>query len=66
MGSSILNMFTQTLGFPSPIRIIQTHKPTPRVVLEENQEGIDGMNSERMLVDLEGLEEEREVARGRS
>ena len=26
MGSPILNRFTQTLGFPSPIRIIQTHK----------------------------------------
>ena len=26
MGSPILNRFTQTLGFPSPIRIMQTHK----------------------------------------
>ena len=26
MGSPIPNRFTQTLGFPSPIRIIQTHK----------------------------------------
>ena len=26
MGSPIQNRFTQTLGFPSPIRIIQTHK----------------------------------------
>ena len=26
MDSPILNMFTQTLGFPNPIRIIQTHK----------------------------------------
>ena len=26
MGSPILNRFTQTFGFPSPIRIIQTHK----------------------------------------
>ena len=26
MGSPILNRFTQNLGFPSPIRIIQTHK----------------------------------------
>ena len=26
MGSLIPNRFTQTLGFPSPIRIIQTHK----------------------------------------
>ena len=27
MGSSIPNRFTQTLDFPIPIRIIQTHKP---------------------------------------
>ena len=26
MGSPIPNRFTQTLGFPNPIRIIQTHK----------------------------------------
>ena len=26
MGTPIPNRFTQTLGFPSPIRIIQTHK----------------------------------------
>ena len=26
MGSPIPSRFTQTLGFPSPIRIIQTHK----------------------------------------
>ena len=26
MGSPIPNRFTQTLGFPSPIRIIQTYK----------------------------------------
>ena len=37
--------------------------PTPRVVLEEIQEGTNGTNSERKLADLEGLEEEREVAR---
>ena len=35
----------------------------PRVVLEENQEGTKDTNSERSLADLEGLEEEREVAR---
>ena len=39
---------------------------TPKVVLEENQECTDNTNSERKLADLEGLEEEREVARGRS
>ena len=32
--------------------------PTPRVVLEEIQEGTNGINTERRLVDLEGLEEE--------
>ena len=26
MGSAIPNRYKQTLGFPSPIRIIQTHK----------------------------------------
>ena len=39
---------------------------TLRVVLEENQEGTDDTNSEKRLADLEGLEEEREIARGRS
>ena len=33
MGSPIPNRFTQTLGFPSPIRIIQTHKPWVFLVL---------------------------------
>ena len=33
MGSPISNRFTQTLGFPSPIRIIQTHKPWVFLVL---------------------------------
>ena len=40
--------------------------PTPKVVLEEIQEGIDDTNNEGRLVDLEGLKEEREVARRRS
>ena len=40
--------------------------PTLRVVLEESQEGTDDTNSERRLANLEGLEEEREVAKGRS
>ncbi|XP_065622163.1 uncharacterized protein LOC136064401 [Quercus suber] len=40
--------------------------PTPKVVLEEIQKGIDGSNIERRLVDLEGLEEEREAVRRRS
>ena len=39
---------------------------TLRVVLEENQEGTDDTNSEKRLADLEGLGEEREIARGRS
>ena len=33
MGSPIPNRSTQTLGFPSPIRIIQTHKPWVFLVL---------------------------------
>ena len=40
--------------------------PTPGVVLEENQEGIEDTNNERRLADLEGLEEERKVDRRRS
>ena len=40
--------------------------PTPRVVLEENWEDTEEANNERRLADLEGLEEEREVARGKS
>ena len=40
--------------------------PTPRVVLKEIQEGTDDTNSERRLADLEGLKEEREVARRKS
>ena len=40
--------------------------PTPRVLLEENQEDTEDTNNERRLADLEGLEEEREVARRKS
>ena len=40
--------------------------PTPRVVLEENREDTEESNNERRLADLEGLQEEREVARRRS
>ena len=40
--------------------------PTPRVVLKEIQEGTDDTNSERRLADLEGLKEEREVAKRKS
>ena len=40
--------------------------PMPRVVLEENQEGVDGTNNERRLSDLERLKEEQEVTRRRS
>ena len=51
----------------SPIELIV---PTPRVMLEENQEGTEDTNNERRLVDLEGLEEEEkwpeEKARGTS
>ena len=39
---------------------------TPRVILEENEEDTEDTNNQRRLVDLEGLDEEREVARRRS
>ncbi|XP_050245856.1 uncharacterized protein LOC126693771 [Quercus robur] len=40
--------------------------PTPRVVLEESQEENEDTNNERRLADLEGVEEERELAKKRS
>ena len=40
--------------------------PTPRVVLEESQEESENTNNERRLADLEGVEEERELAKKRS
>ena len=48
------------------INSIELVVPTPRVVLEENQEGTEDTNNERRLAGLEGLEEEREVARRES
>ena len=47
----------------SPMELVV---PTPRVVLEENQESTEDTNDERRVADLEGLEEEREVTRMRS
>ena len=40
--------------------------PTPRVVLMGIQEGTNSKNNKGRLADLEGLEEEREVARRKS
>ena len=40
--------------------------PTPRVVLEESQEENEDANNEKRLADLEGVEEERELAKKRS
>ena len=40
--------------------------PTPRVVLEESEEETENTNNERTLADLEGVEEERELAKKRS
>ena len=40
--------------------------PTPRVVLEESQKETEDTNNERRLVDLEGVEKERELAKKRS
>ena len=47
----------------SPMELVV---PTPRVVLEESQEETEYTNNERRLVDLEGVEEERELAKKRS
>ena len=47
----------------SPMELVV---PTPRVVLEENQESPEDTNDERRVADLDGLEEEREVTRMRS
>ena len=47
----------------SPVELVVL---TPRVVLEESQEDTEDMNNERRLVDLEGVEEERELAKRRS
>ena len=44
----------------SPVELVV---PTPRVILEESQEDT---NNERRIADLEGVEEERELARRRS
>ena len=47
----------------SPVKLVV---PTPRVVLEESQEETEDTNNERRLTDLEGVEEERELAKKRS
>ena len=44
------------------ISLMELVAPTPRVILEESQEET---NNERRIVDLEGVEEERELARRR-
>ena len=46
----------------SPVELVV---PTSGVVLEESQEDAKDANNEKRLADLEGLEEEREVARRR-
>ena len=47
----------------SPVELVI---PTPRVVFEESQEESENTNNERRLADLEGVEEERELAKKRS
>ena len=47
----------------SPVELVI---PTPRVVFEESQEENEDANNERRLADLEGVEEERELAMKRS
>ena len=48
------------------ISLVELVVPMPRVVLVENQEDTEDTNNERRLANLEGLEEEGEVARRRS
>ena len=45
------------------ISLVELVVPTPRVILEESQEDT---NNERSLADLEGAEEERELAKRRT
>ena len=47
----------------SPMELVV---PTPKVVLEESQEETEDTINERRLADLEGVEEERELAKKRS
>ena len=47
----------------SPMELVV---PTPRVVLEESQEETEDTNNENRLANLEGVEEERELAKKRS
>ena len=47
----------------SPVELVV---PTPRVVREESQEETKDANNERRLADLEGVEEEKELAKKRS
>ena len=47
----------------SPVELVVL---TPRVVLEESQEDTEDTNNEKRLADLEGVEEERELAKRRS
>ena len=44
----------------SPVELVV---PTPRIVLEESQEDTEDTNNERRLANLEGVEEERELAK---
>ena len=48
------------------ISLVELVIPTPRVVLEESQEDTEDTNNERRLANLEGVEEERELAKRRS
>ena len=48
------------------ISLVKLVVPTPRVVCEESQEETEDANNERRLTNLEGVEEERELAKKRS
>ncbi|XP_065626377.1 uncharacterized protein LOC136066262 [Quercus suber] len=48
------------------ISLMELVVPTPRVVLDKSQEDTKDTNNERRLADLEGIGEERELAKRRS
>ena len=48
------------------ISLVELVVPILRVILEESQEDTKDTNNERRLADLEGVEEERELAKRRS
>ena len=62
MGFSLFSLVYETEAI-NPMELVV---PTPKVVLEESQEETEDTINERRLADLEGVEEERELAKKRS